>query len=219
MLTVIAGSMFSEKSDHVIDEFEKRYHKEKIMVFKPGEDTRDEGVVRSRGRFSSGKMTEPREIPAIIISDISEILGHLVQKTHEKKDISTILIDEGNFLKGDPTILRDLSLYADIDVIVAGLNQDRFQNPFGLMPQIMSLADQIIFTNASCNDCNRPAVHTIMDDGKNDSKEQILVGDKADGFMAICPRCLARKKSKELEKPIGLSLVLKVRENIDGSKK
>ena len=216
MLVIITGPMFSEKSDRLIDEYDKRHHKDKIMIFKPGEDTRDVGIVKARGKYVDGNVMPDREIPAIIISDISEIVQHIIQKKENGIDISTILIDEGNFLKGDPTILRDLSLYADIDIIISGLNQDRFQNPFGLMPELMALADEIKFLTASCNDCNRPANHTIIaNSGGN--KEQILVGDQIDGFMATCPRCLSRKAASEHNTPLGMSLVLKVREKPNGS--
>lgn len=210
MLTIITGPMFSAKSDRLIVEYyDKRYHKEKIMIFKPGADTRDVGVIKARGKYINGEITKERKIPAIIISDISEIIDHLLQKQEEGIDISTILIDEGNFLKGDPTILKKLSLYADIDIVIAGLNQDRFQNPFGIMPQLMSLADEIEFLTASCNNCNRPATMTIIAN-PGDNKEQELVGDKEEGFMATCPRCLGRKVSSELGTPQGLSLVLKL---------
>ena len=225
MIKVITGPMFSEKSDHLIKEYEDRHHKDMIMVFKPKIDTRDENVIRARGKSvikkngkEKNKKNITREIPAIIIDDIAEIMEYLLQKKEEGKDISTILIDEGNFLRGDVTILRDLSLYADIDIIISGLNQDRFQNPFGLMPALMSLADEIVYLTASCNNCNRPANLTIMKDEMNDSKEQDVVGDQEHGYMATCPRCLSRKASNKYETPQGMSLVLRVREK-DGSSK
>lgn len=176
MIKVFTGPMFSGKSDALLREYEKKYHKSRILLFKPRIDTRDLGVVKTR----NGK-----EIPAIIIDDIKDIKKYLNDK------INTIFIDEANFLKGDVKLLINLSIYDDLDIFIAGLNQDSNQSAFGLMPNIMALADEIVFMYASCNDCNRDASYTYYEGVKKDT---ILVGN--DNYIALCARCLRKRKNE-----------------------
>jgi len=196
MIKVITGPMFSAKSDWLFEEYESRFFTDKIMAFKPGIDTRDSGVIKTRGKNKGGIQMISREIPAIIISEIEEIKDHILKRLNDGFDVSTILIDEGNFLKGDITLLQRLSIIGEIDIIIAGLNKDRFQKPFGLMPDLMAIADEIVLLTASCNVCNRPANNTIML-GDDNSNNQVLIGDKQNGFIAMCERCLRKKKTSE----------------------
>lgn len=175
MIKVFTGPMFSGKSDALLNEYEKKYHKSKILLFKPKIDTRDYGIVKTR----NGK-----EINAILINDLNEIEKHLSDK------ITTIFLDEANFLKGDVKNLTKLSIMNDLDIFVAGLNMDSDQHPFGIMPNILAVADDVVIFHASCNDCNRDAYYTYYD-GKKDT---ILVG--SEGYSALCVNCLRKKKNE-----------------------
>ena len=155
MIKVFTGPMFSGKSDALLNEYDKRYHKSRILLFKPKMDTRDYGVVKTR---------KGKEINAILVDDINDIPGYITDK------INTIFIDEANFLKG---------------------NMTSEQAPFGIMPQLLSIADEIEILHASCNECNRDAIYTYYDGKK---KGDILVGN--DNYIALCARCLRRKKNE-----------------------
>lgn len=176
MIKVITGPMFSGKSDELLEEYDKKYHKSKILLFKPLIDTRDYGVVKTR----IGK-----EIPAILIKDLKEIKKYLDKK------ITTIFIDEANFLIGDAKILLDLSINKDIDIFIAGLNLTSEQELFGIMPNILAVADQVVIKTASCNDCNRDAIYTYYDGKKLDD---ILVGNE--NYIALCSSCLRMRNKK-----------------------
>lgn len=176
MIKVITGPMFSGKSDLLLDEYDKKYHKSKILLFKPSIDTRDYGVVKTR---------HGKEIKAILIKDLKEIKKHLTSK------ITTIFIDEANFLTGDVDILLNLSIVKDVDIYIAGLNMTSEQVPFGIMPSILSVADKIELKTASCNDCNRDAIYTYYDGAKKDT---ILVGN--DNYLALCLPCLRKRRRK-----------------------
>ena len=139
-------------------------------------DTRDYGVVKTR---------KGKEINAILVDDIKDIPGYITDK------INTIFIDEANFLKGDIKILLELSIMEDLDIYIAGLNMTSEQAPFGIMPQLLSIADEIEILHASCNECNRDAIYTYYDGKK---KGDILVGN--DNYIALCARCLRRKKNE-----------------------
>jgi thymidine kinase len=173
MIKVYTGPMFSGKSDALLNDYENKYHKSKILLFKPKIDTRDFGVVKTR----NGK-----EVEAILIKDLADIKEHLSDK------ITTIFIDEANFLKGDVAELLKLSVNDDLDIFIAGLNMTSEQKPFGIMPQILAVADEIVMMHASCNECNRDAIYTYYEGKKN---KDILVGNE--GYSALCARCLRKK--------------------------
>ena len=126
-----------------------------------------------------------KEINAILVDDIKDIPSYITDK------INTIFIDEANFLKGDIKILLELSVMEDLDIYIAGLNMTSEQAPFGIMPQLLSIADEIEILHASCNECNRDAIYTYYDGKK---KGDILVGN--DNYIALCARCLRRKKNE-----------------------
>lgn len=177
MIKIITGPMFSGKSNTLLADYEKKYHKQKILLFKPKLDTRDYGFLKTR---------QGKKVAAILIDDLSEIKDHLTPL------ISTVFIDEANFLTGEATTLLDLSIDAEIDIIISGLNLTSEQLPFGIMPNLMAIADEIVFKNASCNDCNRDAIYTYYDGHKLDS---ILVGN--DDYIALCSRCLKKRHEQK----------------------
>lgn len=177
MIKVFTGPMFSGKSDELLKEYDKKYHKSKILLFKPKIDTRDYGVIKTRNN---------NEENAIIINDLNDIYEYLTDK------ITTIFIDEANFIKGDIDVLIDLSINKDLDIFIAGLNLTSELKPFGLMPEIMAIADEIVLLHASCNDCNRDANYTYYTGTKDGD---ILVGN--DNYIALCPKCLRKRLSKQ----------------------
>lgn len=173
MIKVFTGPMFSGKTDELLKEYDKKYHKSKILLFKPKIDTRDLGIIRSRNN---------KGYPAILIKDLKDIKKHL------NNNITTIFLDEANFIKGDIKILNELNIEADIDIFIAGLNTTSEQRPFGIMPAILSIADEIIILKSSCNQCNRDASHTYYEGTK---KAEILVGNE--NYKALCTSCLRQK--------------------------
>lgn len=173
MIKVFTGPMFSGKSDELLKEYDKKYHKSKILLFKPKIDTRDLGIIKSRNN---------KEYPAILINDLKEIKKYL------NNNITTIFLDEANFIKGEVSILNKLNIENDLDIFIAGLNMTSEQIPFGIMPQILAIADEIVMLKASCNDCNRDAMYTYYEGGKS---SDILVGNN--NYKALCRVCLRKR--------------------------
>ena len=173
MITTFTGPMHSGKSESMIRYYNKIYNKDSILVFKPKVDTRDDGVIKSKGSSKS--------IDAICIRDLREIPDYV------NEDITNIFIDEIQFMKGSVKVLLKLSIMDDIDIYCAGLNMTSEQEPFGIIPQILAISDKIINTYSSCNVCGRKAVYTYYDGNK---ESDVLVGDA--GYMSLCRRCLRR---------------------------
>ena len=102
MITTFTGPMHSGKSETMIRYYNKIYNKDSILVFKPKVDTRDEGIIRSKG--------SSKYIDAICIQELGEITNYVTE------DITNIFIDEIQFMKGSVKTLLSLSIMDDIDI-------------------------------------------------------------------------------------------------------
>lgn len=172
---IICGSMFSGKSEELIRRVRRsQFAKQKIAVFKPKIDNRysDHSVVSHNG---SSFIATP-------ISHSIEILHHV------EADIDIIAIDEVQFF--DEGIVRVIQQLADRGhrVIAAGLDQDFRGEPFGQMPALMAIAEQVTKLQAVCTVCGSPSSRTQrLIDGRPASYHDpvILVG----AAEAYEPRC------------------------------
>ena len=161
------------------NKLEIKYNKiELVKCFKPKIDDRDYGIIKSRD-YEQG-------IEAYCIKDLSEIVSVIDDKT------KTIFIDEVQFLTGDINILFNLSIVQGIDVYVSGLSMTSEQKPFGILPSIMAISDDIEIVKGICYDCNKEANYTYYDGVKD---TDILVGNN--NYMCLCGNCLAKRKENQ----------------------
>jgi thymidine kinase len=171
-IEVICGSMFSGKTEELIKRIRRaEYARQKIMVFKPIIDDRyDEQNIVSHSQMQA---------PSIPIVDASDIYEHLTD------DVQVVAVDEAQFF--DESLIGIANDLADrgIRVIVAGLDQDYKGNPFGCMPQLLSIAEYVTKNLAICLRCGNPANRTQR---TIRSGEQILVGS-TDSYEARCRNC------------------------------
>ena len=176
MIKTFTGPMFSGKTTQLLSTYFNMWNKSNIQLFKPKMNTRDKGIKSKNIKDS---------VDAIEIENLSEIYDHL------KKNTRTIFIDEGNFLKGDVQVLVNISVDMNIDIYISGLNMTSEQKPFGIMPDILAVSDEIEICKGYCTDCNRLASYTYYEGKKN---KDIVVGDT--GYISLCEACL-RKRRKE----------------------
>lgn len=144
---VICGSMFSGKSEELIRRVRRaQIAKQKIAVFKPKIDNRysDTNIVSHN---ESSLMAKP-------ISHSIEILHHV------EPEIDVVAIDEVQFF--DEGIIRVIQQLADdgCRIIAAGLDQDFRGEPFGPMPSLLTIAEEITKLQAVCTVCGAPASRT-----------------------------------------------------------
>ena len=94
------------------------------------------------------------------------------------------MIDEAQFFKRSEILTCITEWEEWAHVIVAGLAQDSFGKPFGAMPEILAVADNIVCLKAVCSKCKKinSATRTYR---KVKSNEQIVVG----GIDSFEPRC------------------------------
>ena len=129
-IEVICGSMFSGKSEELIRRIRRsQFAKQKIAVFKPEIDDRysEEAVVSHNG-------TTVIATPVAGSSEIEQFI---------KDDYDVIAIDEAQFFdEGIVDVVMELAVRG-FRVIVAGLDQDFRGEPFGPMPQLMAVAENV----------------------------------------------------------------------------
>lgn len=144
---VICGSMFSGKSEELIRRVRRaQYAKQKIAVFKPRIDNRysEEEVVSHNGT----------KVIAMPVESSKDIWPHI------SDEYDVIGIDEAQFFdEGITDVVQRLADHG-FRVIVAGLDQDFRGEPFGPMPKMMSLAEQVTKLQAVCQTCGSPASRT-----------------------------------------------------------
>ena len=171
-IEVIAGSMFSGKSEELIRRLRRaQIARRKVQIFKPRIDNRyGDGHIISHSdmRIASEDLASSRELLDRVLPD-TEVVG----------------IDEGQFFDAElPAVCCALADQGR-RVIVAGLDQDYLGKPFEPMPQLLAIAEYITKTLASCMVCGAPANHTQR---LVTSSERVLVGTQGT-YEARCRRC------------------------------
>ena len=171
-IEVIAGSMFSGKSEELIRRLRRaQIARQNVQIFKPLIDD----------RYSEGHIVSHSEMR--IASENVRNSDELLQRVHDDTDV--VGIDEGQFF--DTRLPAACNTLADRGkrVIVAGLDQDYLGRPFEPMPQLLAIAEYITKTLAICVVCGDPANHTQR---LVASSDRVLVG--ATGlYEARCRHC------------------------------
>ncbi|MEC1662252.1 thymidine kinase [Bacillus halotolerans] len=174
-LELICGSMFSGKSEELIRRVKRAtYAKQEVRVFKPVIDNRysEDAVVSHNGT----------SMTSYAISSAEDIWNHISEST------DVIAVDEVQFF--DRSIIGVLSSLADkgYRVIAAGLDMDFRGEPFGVVPDIMAIAESVTKLQAVCSVCGSPASRTQrLIDGKPAFYDDpvILVG-ASESYEARC---------------------------------
>lgn len=169
-IEVVCGPMFSGKTEELIRRVKRaQIARQKVQIFKPSIDNRyHETEVVSHSALS---------IEATPVSTSVEILQKVFDSTR------VVAIDEVQFF--DDNIIRVVEKLAKrgVRVILAGLDQDYLGKPFGPMPDLLAIADNVMKIQAVCTVCGAGASKTFR---KNPNlSSQVLVGE-ADLYEARC---------------------------------
>jgi thymidine kinase len=146
-IEVVCGSMFSGKTDELIRRLVRAtIAKQKVQVFKPAIDVR-----YAVEKVTSHAGSNYDAIPVVEAADIIKKLD---------ADTTVVGIDEAQFF--DPGIVRAAQELASrgVRVIVAGLDTDFRGEPFGPMPVLMSIAENVDKLHAICMVCGGEASRT-----------------------------------------------------------
>ncbi len=171
-IEVVAGPMFSGKSEELIRLLKRAaIARQRVQVFKPKLDNRysdDDVVSHSQLR-----------IPCEVVERADEVLAKLDPRTE------VVGIDEGQFF--DDELARVCTHLANLGkrVVVAGLDMDYRGVPFGPMPVLLAIAEEVHKIQAICTRCGAPASYTQR---LTEDEHRVLVG-ASDVYEARCRRC------------------------------
>lgn len=102
------------------------------------------------------------------------------------EDIDCVGIDEGQFY---PDILEYAERWANAGkiVVISALDSTYQRKPFGSIPELVAVADQVIKLNAVCHQCkSETAAFTKR---ITDETELEVIGG-ADKYVAVCRKCM-----------------------------
>ena len=171
-IEVIAGSMFSGKSEELIRRLRRaKIARQKIQVFKPEIDKRfsnDQIVSHSEIRHESANVRTSADIRANVEPN-TEVVG----------------IDEAQFFDNELIAVANELAERGVRVIIAGLDQDYTGKPWEPMPQLLAIAEYITKTHAICMKCGQPANYTQR---TFESEERVAVGGEG-MYEARCRSC------------------------------
>ena len=170
-IEVICGSMFSGKTEELLRRLRRaKIARQKVEIFKPAIDTRysqAEVVSHDRNAILSTPVEHSSNI--LLLSSEVEVVG----------------IDEAQFF--DEGLIDVCQQLADqgMRVIIAGLDMDFKRVPFGPIPGLCAIADDVIKVHAICLSCGNLASysHRLV---KND--KQIMLGETEE-YQPLCRKC------------------------------
>jgi thymidine kinase len=178
-IEVVCGSMFSGKTEELIRRMKRaKFARQKVEIFKPAIDTRysDVDVVSH----------DQNTIQSTPIDSSSTIL--LLAS-----DIDVVGIDEAQFL--DNGLVDVCNQLADrgVRVIVAGLDMDYKGVPFGPIPALCAIADEVTKVHAICVKCGALAYvsHRLVHNDK-----RVLLGEQTE-YEPLCRECYQKALEKE----------------------
>lgn len=174
-IEVVTGSMFSGKTDELIRRLRRaRIARQTVQVFKPAIDI----------RYAVEKVTSHAgtEFEATPVGRAAEILPAI------KPGTTVVALDEAQFF--DAEVIADCQALAErgIRVIVAGLDTDFRGEPFGPMPALMAIAEQVDKLHAICAVCGDEASRTqrLIDGQPAYHDEPVVVVGASELYEARC---------------------------------
>jgi len=170
-IEVICGSMFSGKTEELIRRLKRaQFAKQKIEIFKPTVDKRysDLDVVSH----------DLHSIPCTPIKDPKRMLKIA-------DDVEVVGIDEAQFFGEEVIEVAQELANRGVRVIAAGLDTDYLGKPFGPMPGLMAIAEDVQKVHAICVKCGNLANHSHR---LSASKKLVVLGEK-DVYEPLCRKC------------------------------
>lgn len=178
-IEVICGSMFSGKTEELIRRIKRaQFANLKVATFKPTVDKRysDMDVV---SHDSHSVACTPIKTPARMLQIPA--------------DVQVVGIDEAQFFDLSLVDVCQELANRGVRVIVAGLDTDYLGKPFGPMPGLMAIAEDVQKVHAICVKCGGLANHSHR---LSSSKKLVVLGEK-DVYEPLCRQCYNKAVNEE----------------------
>ena len=178
-IEVVCGSMFSGKTEELIRRMKRaKFAKQHVEIFKPTVDTRysDEDVVSHDQNAIHSTPIDASGAILLLASDI-DVVG----------------IDEAQFLDDGLVDVCNELANRGVRVIIAGLDMDYKGVPFGPIPALCAIADEVTKVHAICVRCGALAYvsHRLVN---NDHR--VLLGEKEE-YEPLCRDCYQKALKEE----------------------
>lgn len=170
-IEVICGSMFSGKTEELIRRLRRaKIARQRVEIYKPAVDTRysEEDVV-SHDATSIASTPVDAAASILLLAGEADVVG----------------IDEAQFFDaGLVDVCNELANQGK-RVIIAGLDMDFKGVPFGPIPALCAVAEDVTKVHAICVRCGRLAhfSHRIVADGR-----RVLLGEQSE-YEPLCRDC------------------------------
>ncbi len=178
-IEVVCGSMFSGKTEELIRRLRRaEFARQKVEIFKPAIDTRysdDEVVSHDRHSIQSTPVDTSSSI--LLLSSDIEVVG----------------IDEAQFFdEGLVGVCNELA-NRGVRVIVAGLDMDFKGVPFGPIPSLCAIADEVVKVHAICVKCGNLAYvsHRLVAGDK-----RVMLGEQSE-YEPLCRECYLKATARD----------------------
>ena len=175
-IEIIMGCMFSGKSTELIRRLKRhRAINQVILVINSIKDTRSsDDVIKTHNweTFACMKVDN---------------LDFAFDFIHDRV-CDVVAIDEAQFFTGLREFVQNISPHVK-RIIIAGLDGDFLQRPFGEIFDVIPLADEVLKLHALCMVCKDGTLAPFTKRFCEDTTTQELVGDH-DIYKAVCRKCL-----------------------------
>ena len=178
-IEVVCGSMFSVKTEELIRRLRRaQFANQKIAIFKPSIDKRYSDV-------------------EVVSHDFHKITSRPVKEAAQmldiEPDVQVVGIDEAQFFGEELVDVCQTLANRGVRVIAAGLDTDFMGVPFGPIPKLMAVAEDVQKVHAICVKCGNLANHSHR---LSKSKDLVLLGEK-DVYEPLCRECFNKALEEE----------------------
>jgi thymidine kinase len=194
-LEVIVGPMFSGKTERLIARLHRaQYARKRIRILKPAHDTRTQGSIASRAVTPDGAVEVTATLSAMMVRNAADFARAIADG-----EFDVLAVDEAQFFPLDEPMtdslgwfgraIRDLmraQAKTDLRVIIAGLDMDFAEAPFGPMPGLLAMADSVEKLTGVCMICGSDGGYISHRIVPGDA--QLVVGDVGE-YQVRCRAC------------------------------
>ena len=173
------GVMFSGKSEELIRRVRRALiAKKRVQVFKSHLDERYSGLYHVSSH-------DGRTVQAMPVDSPEQIMRELLP------DTQVVAIDEAQFLPIGIVDLATALASRGLRVILAGTDTDFRGEPFGPMPQLLAVAEQVDKLHAICVVCGNPASRNqrLIDGRPARYDSPVIMVGSAESYEARCRSC------------------------------
>lgn len=174
-IELICGSMFSGKTEELIRRLiRSEIAKQKVQVFKPQLDQ----------RYKADQVSSHRgnHFQATVVESADEILSLI------DADTNVVGIDEVQFFDWRIAELCETLADSNRRVLLAGLDLDFRGEPFGPMPLLLAMAENVTKLQAICMVCGALATRTqrLIDGRPANYEDPVIMVGASEVYEARC---------------------------------